>query len=273
MNASKTQTIASNILENWCIAELRCAFPVQLRPHSGTIMAPTLVTALSDLSMILRHRVEWVKTLLRDAVRERCEWSRGSGEAVVTTAGVLTTKSWILAQLKDIEFKRSPKVGNDPNAAGGALPTIIPRPPGCDWQPLRPQSLEDTSVEAPKESPARSSRSSSFPRLEDIGIDLVQPVDSEHSPLRTTGETMISSPSIVQEERPSLELLWKKQLEADMHRLLAQENGHRRRAEEYRIRATRHERRALALKMQVAEIETELTYADDALQADIKSPR
>jgi len=127
---------------------------------------------------------------------------------------------------------------------------------------LQTSNLEDTSVEDPGISPARSSRSSSFPRLEDIGVDLFQSVDSKVCPLRATGETMTSSPPIVQEERSSLELLRKKQLEADMHRLLARENNQRRRAEEYRIRTTHHERRALAPRMQVAEMETELVHAD-----------
>ena len=65
--------------------------------------------------------------------------------------------------------------------------------------------------------------------------------------MRVTGETMTSSPPIVQAERPSLELLRKKQLEADMHQLLAHSNDHRRRTEEHRIIATHHSRIDLAL--------------------------
>jgi hypothetical protein len=60
-----------------------------------------------------------------------------------------------------------------------------------------------------------------------------------------------------------LELLRKKQLEADMYRLWAQEKDHKRRAEEHRIRATCHDCKAFALRMQVAKMETELTHPDD----------
>lgn len=149
----------------------------------------------------------------------------------------------MLAQLKDTEYERSPsEVGNDPNAIGGDQPKASARPPESDRRP---------------------SRSISFPRLGDIGVDLARPVDSEQSPSRATGETMTSSPPIVQKERRSLVVLSKKQPEANMHRSLARESDHRWRAEEYRIRVTRHERRALELRMHVAEIETELAHADD----------
>jgi len=69
------------------------------------------------------------------------------------------------------------------------------------------------------------------------------------TPFRATGETMTSIPPIIQEQRASLALLRKKQLEAEMHRLLTQENDHRRQAERYRVRATHHERRALAQRI------------------------
>lgn len=65
------------------------------------------------------------------------------------------------------------------------------------------------------------------------------------------------------EQRPSLVLLRKEQLEADMQRLFARENDHRRRVEEHRIRAVRHERRALVLMVRVADLETQLTGPDD----------
>jgi hypothetical protein len=47
-----------------------------------------------------------------------------------------------------------------------------------------------------------------------------------------------------------------------MHRLLAEENDHKRRAEEFRVKAARPERRAVALRIQVEEVEAQLERVD-----------
>jgi hypothetical protein len=43
-----------------------------------------------------------------------------------------------------------------------------------------------------------------------------------------------------------------------MHRLLAQENDHKRQAEEVGAKAAQHQRRALALRMRVEKMEVEM---------------
>jgi hypothetical protein len=262
--------MTANILKYWSITELRYAFPVQLRPRPGTSIAPALIAALSDLSKISRGQLERVKVLLRDAVHERYRKSKALGEAVVTIADIQKVRARITAQLGENGRGQSPpRTGNYPNITGSdslAAPLQSHQSKSCSLESLAGQDVNSplASYSVVLDAAARPSRSSSFPRLEDIGVDLARPVDNGiDSPLRATGETMTSSPPIKQQERASLALLRRKQLEADMHRLLAQENDHKRQAEEYRIRATRHDRKALALRMQVAEMEAEMQHPGD----------
>jgi hypothetical protein len=106
------------------------------------------------------------------------------------------------------------------------------------------------------ETPARFLPSSSF-----LGFGEESNVQMNHfeeaAPL-ATGETMTSSPPVLQ-PGPSRSLnLKRKRVKAEMHRLLAEENDHKRQAEEFRAQAARHERKALALRIQVEEMEVEL---------------
>jgi hypothetical protein len=208
-----------------------------------------------------------VKVLLRDAVHGRYRKSKALGEAVVTIADIEKVRARITAQLGENGRGQSPpRTGDYPNITGSDILTAPPQPHqsrSCPLESLAGQDVNSSlaSYSVVLDAAARPSRSSSFPCLEDIGVDLARPVDNGiDSPLRAIGETMTSSPPIMQQERVSHALLRRTQLEADMHRLLAQENDHKRQAEEYGIRATRHDRTALALRMQVAEMEAEMQH-------------
>jgi hypothetical protein len=106
------------------------------------------------------------------------------------------------------------------------------------------------------ETPARFLPSSSFPGFgEESNVQMNYP---EETALLATGETMTSSPLVLQ-SGPSRSLnLKRKRVEAEMHRLLAEENDHKRQAEESRAQAARYERKALALRIQVEKMEVEL---------------
>jgi hypothetical protein len=126
------------------------------------------------------------------------------------------------------------------------------------------------STRAIAESPARllptsegaeSLDSSSFPVVREEPVP--QTDHPEEAPPLATGETLTSSPPVLRQEPPRPTTLRRKQLEAKMHRLLAKENNHMRQAEEFRAQATQHERKALALRVQIEEMGAGLVETSD----------
>jgi hypothetical protein len=106
------------------------------------------------------------------------------------------------------------------------------------------------------ETPARFLPSSSLPVFRDESDVQINHFE-EVAPL-AIGETIISSPPIPRPEPPKSSSLKRKRIEAEMHRLLAEENDHKRQAEEFRAQAARHERKALTLRIQMEEMDVEL---------------
>lgn len=275
----QNRTITAKVLQNWSITEVRDAFPAQLRPRRGEKIAPALIAALLEVSTLSKRRVDIIRTALRDAVGERCALSTDIRAATVTVEDVRRVHLWLsrsgtgvtkrpqkkpaAAILKPRRSKRLAARSQDEEVAVPAESPVdnehtLAQQTLAAWS----KSLQDAATaskvtpETPAVSPAVAARTLFDPAP--IGSSTVFADDSIRrsnfptNPFDRNGwDIEPEKESMVPEKLPDTVASRKKELEADMRRLRMLANESRRLAEEYRTKADRHEREALALQAQL----------------------